>query len=857
VTALSFKYAYRHVRAGFGRMVLSIIAIALGVALVVAFQLMNAAVLQSFLDTIDAMAGRAQVMVSAGEGLSFSETILDKVRAVPGVKLAVPLVRSSAFPDDGSGEMLTVQGVDLTNESAIRVYHDADKASGSPDGVIDDMVEFLNSPDSIILGREFADKRGLRKGDTLPLVTPNGIQGFTIKGLLDAEGLAQTLRGRIVVMDLFAAERAFTGDGQINQIDVLLDEGEDVGHVIATIASVAGPGLRVEEPATRKGVIQSMISGFQTMLTAFSLLSIIAGFVICFGRLSTIFESRTWEVGVMRALGMTQRRALLELLKESLLLGTLGTVLGVACGSLLGRQALPFFAATTAIAFRMPILSAETGTSPWAYLLGATVGLSATLGAALLPAARLAQLQPIAALRLRGREISYAEGDTFRRRLQVVLLSLLVSALALQKQTNDPVFGLGTTVLIAALTATISLPVVRYVPRLLVDTWGSMLGPTCRLAASNILQHARRSALTVTTLSLGLGMVILLGILEWSFERTVISNFTQHISAQVVVNSPPSGGQWAPLGEDLVARVESSEHIIAAGGEQIREMQDSQGSFRLASYDATCFGDPRLFTWRLLPGAVPNAEEHIAKNEGAFLSSSFARLRRVGVGDNIDLSSPTGTVTLRVLALSEAPMEPAVVLNRALYRQRWNDPAVTFIFAATKEGAEAAAESAIAQNLGAKYRLNAQMRANYVEYFVGLVREGFAIQNLLAITVFALVSVALSDAFASSVIERSRQFGMLRAVGLSQSDVFYSVLAESSIVALLGLLLAIAFGVIEGTFWVAVQFPALAGWTFTFHFPTVYTINVTVIAFSLCLLGGALPALRAARILVAVALRTE
>jgi putative ABC transport system permease protein len=180
---LSLRMAIRHFRSDFAAMVLSVLAVALGVALVVAVRSMNDAVLSGFLETIDGIAGRASFSVTAGEGLTFAEDLVETVRTVPGVKLAVPLVRAVAFPDDGSGEMLTVHGIDLTEDATVRLYH----ASDHRKKLIQDPLRFLNSPDSIILGREFADRRGLKTGDRLDLVTPQGVKPFTIRALLDPE----------------------------------------------------------------------------------------------------------------------------------------------------------------------------------------------------------------------------------------------------------------------------------------------------------------------------------------------------------------------------------------------------------------------------------------------------------------------------------------------------------------------------------------------------------------------------------------------------------------------------------------------------------------------------------------------
>src|SRR5262245_554403 len=110
---LSLRMAIRHFRSDFATMAVSVIAVALGVALVVAVRSMNDAVLFGFFETIDGITGRASFSVTAGEGFTFREDLVEAVRSVRGVKLAVPLVRAVTFPDDGTGEMLTVHGIDL------------------------------------------------------------------------------------------------------------------------------------------------------------------------------------------------------------------------------------------------------------------------------------------------------------------------------------------------------------------------------------------------------------------------------------------------------------------------------------------------------------------------------------------------------------------------------------------------------------------------------------------------------------------------------------------------------------------------------------------------------------------------
>src|SRR4029450_5809059 len=111
-----------------------------------------------------------------------------------------------------------------------------------------DLLGFLSQPDSIIVGRQWASSHGLSVGDQVALVTPPGRRAFPVRGLVEPRGLASTLAGRVVVMDLYAAERAFTADGQISQIDLVLDGGADVERGRGAVAAIPQPGCAAEEP---------------------------------------------------------------------------------------------------------------------------------------------------------------------------------------------------------------------------------------------------------------------------------------------------------------------------------------------------------------------------------------------------------------------------------------------------------------------------------------------------------------------------------------------------------------------------------------------------------------------------------
>src|SRR5437016_4292468 len=206
------RMARRFTRGGAARLALTVLAVAWGVALVAAVHLANRAVLRAFVEVVDTMAGRAALQVVAGEGGLFPEEIAAAVGTVPGVETAVVSVRGTAFMD-GAGT-LTVYGIDLTGDAPERVY--------GARLALDDPLVFLSRPDSVALARSFAAARGLEPGARLELMTPVGRRPFTLRGLVEDDGVARAYGGAVAVMDVQAAEEIFAERGLVTAVDVVL-----------------------------------------------------------------------------------------------------------------------------------------------------------------------------------------------------------------------------------------------------------------------------------------------------------------------------------------------------------------------------------------------------------------------------------------------------------------------------------------------------------------------------------------------------------------------------------------------------------------------------------------------------------
>jgi len=850
----TFRMPRRFLRGSYARLTLTVLALACGVAQVAADDLTGRETLRAFVEIIDTVAGRAALQVSAGEGALFPEDVAASIAQVPGVELTVPVVSSTAFMADGSGELLTVQGMDIADQKATAVYELRDEERG-----LDDPKLFL--PDAIVIPHAFADRRGLKVGDGITIDTPRGQQHVTVRGMLDPQGLARIYGGNLLLMDLGNAQDMFGRAGFVNRVDVVVDRDGDVQRVATAIAAVLPTGLHVEPPSQRKADLQTVMRSFRILLLALGILGLIGSFLIAFNSLATLFEGRAWQMGVLRAVGVRPRVMWQELLKESALLGAAGVVVGLPLGIGLGKVLLPMITTAAALNSKVATPDAQLSVHAASLLLAGGMGLGAALLAAALPAWRATRMGMAQTMRARGVEqLGITSGS--RWAIRAAVAAGIGVTVFLQSATGVPSWGLAATGLIAVGTALSARPLLDLIRRPLLNGFRLLAGPTGELAIKNITQNPRRAALTVAMLAVGLACVFWLWMVAHSFQASVVDAVSGAMRADLVVSSShiESGFLEAPVADSLVDEVARIPGVANVVGERTADWQYGGGPISIDAYDPPYFVSADFGQWPLTGRGFPDLWEAVARGDGAVVSSNFALNLHVKVGDTITLDSPGGPVALRVVGVVTHFASPrgTVEMSRDVYKRYWHDAKVTRAFVRSAPQTDlATVRAAIARQLGRTYNLRILSAAEIVEYFASQVRRGFAGVYILALLVLSVVLVGMADTLAAGVIERTREIGAIRVVGVQRRYVRRMVLMEGVVLGLIGLAVAAVSGLALGTLWVDVTFPALLGWVLQPHVPYTQAGIVAILTVVVCIVAALAPARRAASLEPAVALRYE
>ena len=482
------------------RTILTTAGIVLGVAVFLGMHAANDSVRQAFARTVDRIAGKTELQISAGE-TGFPEDVLERVQAIPAVRIAVPVIEAIARTTAAGEGDLFVLGVDMTGDRSLRDY---DLESGD-EAVVDDPLVFLAQPDSIILSSQFSGRTGFGLGSRIPLGTIEGDKHFTVRGVMTPTGLASAFGGNLAIMDIYAAQKMFGRGRTFDRIDLALAPGWTLADARRELEARLGPGFQVEPPSGRGQQFEATIASFALMMNVSSLFALFIGMFIIYNAFAIAVTERRSEIGILRALGASRAQIRWLFLGEGLVLGLIGSALGLLAGVALARGITASIATLVSEVFGVARPESDVVVSP--SLLGWALGLgiATSVIAALIPARMAARVEPIQALKKGTYHV--LSRDEHRARVALAILLGLTSAGCLVFGRGRPVFYasyLLAIVAVVVLTPLLSLLLARLLRPVL--KWARPVEGA--LAADSLIQTPRRTSGTVAALMLSVALVV-------------------------------------------------------------------------------------------------------------------------------------------------------------------------------------------------------------------------------------------------------------------------------------------------------------------------------------------------------------
>lgn len=835
------------------RVALTILGVALGVAVFFAIRTTNTTLVDSLHSTIEKLAGKATLQVVAGEA-GFTQDHLKTIRATPGVELSEPVTETTATAVSLGNEKLLVLGLDTASD--LKIYSDMFDDGGF---VVKNPLAFTSRADSIAVSRKFANRFGLKDGDKVNLQTQTGTQDFTIRGFFNSVGVSEVFDGSVAVMDIFAAQDAFGKGNRIDRIDVMNASTVTVDDLQKRLAAQLQSGIRVEKPELRGQSLENSISSMHYALTIMSFLAFIICAFLIFNSFSISLNQRWKEIGVLRSLGVERANVKLMFLAEAVVVGVAGSVIGVVVGYFLARGALRVVLDVTSTVYGF---NSSPRALEFNYVFAVEallVGIAVSLIAAWLPARAAARLDPIAALH----NVETQKRESIGGNARIVIgVAFVILGLALTR-FSTPAFD-GKIQLFYAMFIQVGMillvpTMIRIGARAIRPVMKMVFGAEGQIAVETLVKTPRRTSSTVGALMVGLAFVLSNGALIYSQKAALSRSLDKAINCDIQVASSQqlqsSAYHFSQATAErviLLPGIDIADVIrvgsIDYGGDTISVLAHDMNAYFAISPDLLDTGDPQT------------ARDMTSRGEGILVSNNFALRWNLKVGDRVTLDTPGGPLELPVVGMLDyfRSEKGTIFLDTSIYRKYWNDTDADYIFINLKPGVDKSVfKRQVFDTLSGNRNAFVYTHEEFKQWVSRLIDQFFSLMYLqMAVAVF-VASLGLMNTMIISVDERKRELGIFRAVGGLRRQVVKMVLLEAVAISLIGLAAGTISGVLNAYFLVNTAAKVVAGFTLRFYFPVSIVFAAIPMVIVIAIFSAWLPAIRAARLNVVEAIGCE
>jgi len=833
-----WKFSLREVLSHPGRALLTLLSIVIGVAAVVAVSVATSTTRQAYREMFTTVTGRAALEVVGAGGSTFDEGLLRLVETTPGVKIAAPLVqRPTIMYVAGRRMKLLALGVDPAKDPAVRDY----KLQAG---------HALTAKEGVQLEADFAKSLGVGPGDEVKLLTKRGMRRMKVVGILHAEGAASLRMGGLMLVPLKYAQSYFRLQGELDRIQVVLDDSANVDHVIATLNRRLPTGVEARKPPTRSQLVEETLSSSQQGLhlaTAFSLL--LAAFIILNTALMNVGERRR-QLAIMRAVGATRRQISHLVHGESLVMGALGTVLGILVG-LAGAQLL-----TNALTSILQVSLPAVIVTPMPFVLAVVFGLGVAFLGTAVPARRASRVSPLEGLSVVPHEDM--EGGSHRAVIAGTLLTVGGGIVLLLC-----ILGYLPTIIAVATSVVILVGIVLMLPLILnplaaVVHWclKPILGVETRLAHRQILRHRARTTLTVGVLYIAASTGVGLSNSILDNVRDVRKWYEQALAGDFFVRAmmpDPASGLSADLPEELdreirqipgITSIDTTRFVQAnAAGQSVvvivRQFTDTDPGY--LNFDG---GDAAAIRDRILAGDV-------------VIGSVLAQKTGLRTGDQLPLETREGIKNLQIAGV----FNEYLVGGLSVYMYRPQAEKLFHVkgvdaYLIRGEHAQLAEIQKQLQALCDKHGVFLHSFTDLTRMIDGMIRGIDGCLWGILILGFFVAAFGVVNTLTMNVLEQTRELGLLRIVAMTRGQVRKAILTQAAMIGAMGLVPGVLAGIAIAYLIHLATLPAIGHpvefvfrpWLLVVCFASSYLIVVAAAWF---------PAERAARLELAKALQYE
>ena len=827
---------------------LAIVGVAMGVAVVIAIDIANESARRAFLLSTSTITGRAtDELVGGPQGIP--EAVFRQIRVDLGVRESAPVVQGYATSVVTPTRTLQILGIDPFSEAPFRP-----ELTPGGSAVGSTLAQLIQTPNAVLMSQHTADALGVALGQSFVVSIAGRTQPMTLVGMLTtADSTTQQALDDLLLTDIAVAQVWLGKVGMLDRIDLILPDTAAGAALRQQITATLPAGVRITTPAQRAQSITEMTASFEINLNALSLLALVVGMFLIYNTMTFAVVQRRPLIGTLRCIGVTRAEIARLMMVEGGVIAVLGTMVGVGLGIGLAQLLIGLVARTINDIYFAVSVSTITLTA-FPLIKGVVLGMGASVVALAIPTWEAARTPPRTVLRRSSYEEQTVRVVPWLGAIGMGLMVLGGIIMWLIPAIYASYAGLLALTLGAAMiTPLVTVWLMRLVRPLATRWFGLVAG----MAVRDVVTSLSRTAVAIAALMIAVAVTIAVGVMVASFRVTVVDWLTTTIRADVFVSAPTitANRLISPLPDGVdttIARLPGVERIRRY--RSIMLPTDSTPVLQISLDVAPA--DHDTFLWA---AGNPAQIWPAFYRDAIIISEPLALRRQLQVGDTFTIQTDRGDVAMPIAGIFyDYGTELGVVMMPIeRYQYYFADQQLSSLGIYVTEGvdSEQMVETIRTQfpDVALVVRSNQTLRTASV----AILDRTFAITNVLQLLATIVAFVGIFAALTAMQLERVREFGMLRAIGLDPRQLWQLVLGETSLMGVVAGIVAIPIGTAMAAALIYVINRISFGWTLQFAWvPDIYG-RAMLTAIVAAVLAGIIPAWRIARIAPALALREE
>jgi putative ABC transport system permease protein len=804
---------------------LTVLAVALGIAVVLAIDLAGTAAAGSFRSSLETLMGDSDLEVTSTGGLP--DALVGTLATLPYPIRVRPRIQDFVTVQ-ATGQTVPLIGLDLIAEATDQAV--VNVSSG------DEALKTLNNLEGVWA----AASLGVHPGSTIRLLMNDHTRDYAVRGVFDDSAGG----GGFVVMDIAAAERELGRAARVDSVLLKVPDKPSLAEWQKRLQFVLPPGVVTRPVGSRTAENQRMLTAFRWNLRVLSYVALLVGAFLIYNTISVSVVRRRPEIGIVRALGASKGAILSAFLGEAACFGVVGALLGCVLGRVMAAGALKLLSATVQALY----LSSRPGAielTSGSMIIALLMGTSASVLAALSPALEAASVSPREAM-ARGQREYIARMHKGRDMLIALGLAVAGTVCAvLPAIAGKPLFGYLSAILLVAASA-LAIPAISDgALKFSARTLQKLTGVEGLLAARGLSGSLRRTSVLVGALSTAIAMMTAVGVMVGSFRQTVATWMDSQLQADLYLRpaGSPASDQHPTIPNGLADQLAHLPGVAAL--DRFRGYQISYEGLP-ATLGAADFRAVQPFRKSaFLSGrAAGVVYSDLLGKDSVVISEPFANKHRLRRGDQITLPLGERRVQFRIVDVSFDYASEAgyVVMDRATLLQYLPDPDPSDLAIYIAPGANIeTVRREVGKTIAGHDILIFSNRSLRTEAIRTFDRTFVITYALEAISVIVAV-MGVAGALLALVVDRRREFGLLRFLGAATAQIRKLILVEAGLIGLLANLVGFSLGLALSLILIYVINKQSFGWTIQFHWPATVLVGSLVGVFLATILAGLYPA---------------